>query len=438
MQTTQAKPKAVSQELALLGGNKTIQQTFKRYNSLGREEAEAVKKVMDSGVLSQFIGAWHEDFYGGPQVLAFERACQDYFKVKHAITVNSWTSGLIAAVGAIGIEPGDEVIVSPWTMCASATAILHWNAIPVFADIEPLTFCLDPKSVEANITPYTKAILAIDIFGHSANMQALIKIAKKYNLKLISDTAQAPGARYKGSFAGTLADIGGFSLNYHKHIHTGEGGILVTNDDDLAEKLKLIRNHAEAVVGPKGVSNLANMIGYNFRLGEIECAIGLEQLKKLNRFIAVKQKSAARLSAGLKELPGLQIPMVEEDCTHVYYVYPMVLDVEQLGVSREKIAEALRAEGVSALALGYQNVHLLPMYQQKMAYGSSGFPWTSDICRREVSYQKGICPVAEQLHNETFMSLAMCVYDFSDDDIDSIVAAFKKVWANLDCLIGAL
>ena len=128
----------------------------------------------------------------------FERQCEDYFGVKHAVTVNSWTSGLIAAVGAIGIEPGDEVIVTPWTMCASATAILHWNAIPVFADIEPNTFNLDPVSVEANITPYTKAIMVVDIFGHSADMDALMALAAKHNLKVITDTAQAPGALYKG------------------------------------------------------------------------------------------------------------------------------------------------------------------------------------------------------------------------------------------------
>ena len=130
------------EKLALFGGPKTINEPFKRYNPIGAEEVEAARLVVESGVLSQFLGAWHEDFYGGPKVQAFERECESYFGVKHAITVNSWTSGLIAAVGAIGIEPGDEIIVTPWTMCASATAILHWNAIPVFVDIDRDTFCL--------------------------------------------------------------------------------------------------------------------------------------------------------------------------------------------------------------------------------------------------------------------------------------------------------
>jgi len=421
-------------KLALFGGPKTIQTTFKRYNPIGAEEVEAARQVIESGVLSQFLGCWSPDFYGGPKVQAFERQCEAYFGVKHAVTVNSWTSGLIAAVGAIGIEPGDEVIVTPWTMCASATAILHWNAIPVFADIESDTFNLDPASVEANITPYTKAIMAVDIFGHSADMDALMAIAERHGLKVITDSAQAPGTYYKGKVTGTLAHVGGYSLNYHKHIHTGEGGILVTNDDEYADRLRLIRNHAEAVVGNKGNADLCNMVGHNFRLGEIECAIGIEQLNKLDGFVAGRQRAAERLSQELRGLPGLRTPIVKEGCTHAYYVYPMVLDVEQLGVSRARIIEALEAEGIKGLAGGYTNIHLLPMYQQKIAYGSKGFPWTSDICRRDVSYHKGICPVAERLHEFTYLGFAMCMHELADDDVDLIGQAFRKVWDQMGSL----
>jgi perosamine synthetase len=423
-----------NEKLALLGGPKTISEPFQRYNSIGKEEVEAARLVVESGNLSQFLGCWDPDFYGGPKVQEFEAACRSYFGVKHAVTVNSWTSGLIAAVGAIDIEPGDEVIVSPWTMCASATAILNWNAIPVFADIDPETYCLDPASVEANISPYTKAIMAIDIFGQSADMDALMAIAKKHRLKVISDTAQAPGALYKGKYAGTLAHIGGYSLNYHKHIHTGEGGILVTDDDELADRMMLIRNHAEAVVGAKGVHNLSNMIGYNFRLGEIECAIGIEQLKKLKSLVAGRQHVAKKLTQGLTGLKGLKLPTVRQDSTHVYYVYPMQLDCDLLGVSRKVIIEALEAEGIEGLAGGYANIHLLPMYQQKTAYGSKGFPWSSDICKREVSYKKGICPVAETLNDSTFLGFEMCLHQLTDSDLEALVSAFRKVWASLDKL----
>ena len=424
-----------TEKLALFGGLKTIQSEFKRYNPIGAEEAKAAKEVIESGVLSQFLGAWHDDFFGGPKVREFEGQCAEYFRVKHAITVNSWTSGLIAAVGAIGIEPGDEVIVTPWTMSATATAILHWNAIPVFADIDPETYNLDPKSIEKNITPYTKAILVADIFGQSADMDEIMAIAAKYGLKVISDTAQAPGAFYKGRYAGTCAHVGGYSLNYHKHIHTGEGGIIVTNDDEIAERVQLIRNHAEVVVGDKGVTDLTNMVGHNFRLGEIECAIGIEQLKKLEGFVESRQALAEALTEGLKGLEGLRIPMVRSGRTHVYYVYPMQLDLDLLGTTRDCICDALNAEGI-AVSRRYQNIHLLPLYQRKIAYGSHGFPWSSDICHRDVNYAKGICPVAETLNESTYMGFGMCVYDLDFDDVALIVKAFRKVWAGLDQFRG--
>jgi len=420
-------------KLALLGGNKTISRSFKRYNPIGSEELEAAKAVIESGVLSQFLGAWHEDFYGGPKVREFEAAACKYFGVEHAVTVNSWTSGLVIAIGAIGIEPGDEVIVTPWTMSATASAILHWNAIPVFADIDPQSYNLCPKAIEQCMSPYTKAIVVADIFGQSADISEIMTLAKQYGLRVISDTAQAPGALYKSSFAGTLADIGGYSLNYHKHVHTGEGGILVTNNPEFAERMQLIRNHAEAVVERKGVDNIVNMIGHNFRLGEVECAIGIEQLKKLKHLVKSRQSIASRLNKGLSELDGLSLPEVGLDRTHVYYVYAMQLNSDQVGVSRDIICQALNAEGLN-VSNRYQNIHLLPAYQRKIAFGSHGFPWTSDICKREISYDKGICPVAERLNDESYLGLGLCSYEFEEPDVDLVIQAFHKVWRNLDDL----
>ena len=418
--------------LAINGGKKVINSPLKKYNSLGSEEVLAAKNVVEGGVLSQFLGCWDKDFYGGSKVKEFEEKCKEYFNVNHAITVNSWTSGLIAAVGAIGIEPGDEIIVTPWTMCASATAILHWNAIPVFADIDPDTFNIDPDSIVENITSQTKAIMAVDIFGLSCDVDALKKIAKKYNLKLILDTAQSPGALYNGKYAGTIGDIGGFSLNYHKHIHTGEGGIVVTNDDDLAQRVQLIRNHAEAVVGDMGVKNLSNMVGYNFRLGEIESAIGIEQLNKLDRLAGSRQEAAKKLNQGLSEINGLTTPFVPEGLTHVYYIYALKIDPILLGVSRNKIVEALIAEGVEGLSAGYANIHLLPMYQEKIAFGSSGFPWNAEFTKRDVDYSKGICPVAEDLQDNKYIGYEMCLHDLTEEDTQNIIKAFKKVWNNLE------
>lgn len=422
-----------NKSLALFGGEKLVKDSFPKYNSIGKEELDSVIDVVESGVLSQFVGGWGDDFFGGPKVQEFERQCESYFNVKHAVSVNSWTSGLIAAVGAIGIEPGDEVIVTTWTMCASATAILHWNAIPVFADIDPKTFNIDPKDVERKITPLTKAIMAVDIFGQSCDIVSLIAIAEKYNLKVITDTAQSPGAEINGKSTGTLAHVGGFSLNYHKHIHTGEGGIVVTNDDEIFERLQLIRNHGEAVVFDKGVDNLANIVGHNFRMGEIECAIGIEQLKKLNFLVKRRQEIAERLTHGLESLDGLITPYISPGNTHSYYVYPLLLDFEVVNISREKIVAALNAEGLS-FAEGYQNVHLLPMYQKKIAYGSKGFPWSSEIYKGSVSYNKGICPVAEKYHEKSFFYYGLCTHELSNSDVDLIVKVFHKVWDNLDIL----
>ena len=421
----------MKKDLAIFGGKKVINKKFKRFNTIDYNEIDAVTKILKSGILSDYIASPGKNFKGGKKVQEFEKKCQNYFKVKHAITVNSWTSGLIAAVGALDIEPGDEIIVSPWTMCASATAILHWNAIPVFVDIEYDTFNLDPKLVEEKITKKTKAIMSIDIFGHSGPIDELKKIANKHNLKIISDSAQSPGAKYKKKYAGTLTDIGGISLNYHKHIHTGEGGVLFTNNNRLANRMRLIRNHAEAVIKSNKVSNLNNMIGHNFRLGEIESAIGIEQLKKLRKIVYTKQKIAKILTKGLNGLHGLKTPIIKKNCSHSFYVYPIVLDIKAIGVKKQKIFQALKAEGLEGIQINFTNVHRLPMFQKKIAYGKKGFPWNLTDNSRKISYKKGICPVAEDLLDNSYLGFLMCSFELSMKDVNLVIQTFKKVWKNM-------
>jgi perosamine synthetase len=421
-------------QLALLGGSPFIAYELTPFKSMSEDEVTAAAEVIRGGVLSAYIGAPGDGFLGGPKVRQLEKQAAEYFGVRYAVAVNSWTSGLIAAVGAIGIEPGDEIITTPWTMAATATAILHFNGIPVFADIDPVTFNIDPASVESLITPRTRAIMAVDIFGQSADMRSLRAIADKHGLKLLSDTAQAPGAKYFDAYAGTVADIGGYSLNYHKHIHCGEGGILVTNDELLAQRLRLIRNHAEAVVQSDDPAMLSNLLGYNFRLGEIESAIASIQLTKLAARVSSRQRAAAQLDRELSKLPGITVPKVADGCTHVYYVYGMALDVSKLGVSRQRLVDALRAEGVPGLVRGYQNLHLLPMFQKKIAYGTKGFPWTSPYASRQIDYSKGICPIAEELHANTFLGINLCMCEFAPEDVELLIGAFRKVWSQLDAL----
>jgi len=423
------------QKLAIIGGKPVIDHRFKLYNSIGRDEAKAAEKVIKSGILSRFLGCWDKDFYGGKKVREFEEKFADYFGSEYGISVNSATSGLIVAVGACEVGPGDEVIVSPYTMTASAAAILAFNAIPVFADIEDRTFNLDPHAIEKRVTRNTKAIMVPNIFGHPADYRAIMKIARKHKLLVIEDNAQSPSAKYHGKYAGTIGDIGVFSLNYHKHIHTGEGGVCLTKSKFLAERMQLIRNHAEAVVEDRGVKNLVNMIGYNFRLGEIEAAIGIEQLKKLKKLVSSRIKIAERLSSMLMDIDLLEMPYVGKDCSHVYYVLPIKYKGREASLS--DVVRALNAEGVP-IAGGYvKPLYLQPIYQNKIAYGKRGCPFSCPFYNGKINYKKGICPTAEKMHNKGLLVMEMCKYDFNELDISMIVEAFHKVFNNLEQLKNA-
>lgn len=426
--------------LAINGGKKVREKLFPAYNPIGEEEKNVVDKVLEKGKLSRFLGAWHEDFYGGDEVRALEKEWAEKFGVKHAISVNSATSALYCAVGAAGIGPGDEVIVSPYTMTASASAALVYNAIPVFADIEEDYFCLDPKSIEEKITERTKAIIVVDIMGQPYNADVINAIAKKHNLIVIEDAAQAPGAMYKGKYAGTLGDMGIYSLNYHKHIHSGEGGIIVTDNDELAERLMLIRNHAEAVVEAKGVNNLVNMIGFNYRMTEIEAAIAREQLKKLDYLLEARLKNVEYISNKLAEIPCIEVSKVREECKHSFYIQALKFKHEIAGISRERFIEAVNAElapfemreneGVKFSGGYIKPLYLQPIYQELVGYGETGCPFKCPMYKGELNYNKGICPKCEKAHFEDIMIHEFIVPSMAKEDIDDVVEAFIKVWTN--------
>ena len=402
-------------------------QDFTRYNPMGAEEKAAVMRVLDSGCLSAFIGAWGDDFHGGPEVTQFERELADYFQVKHAVTFNSLTSGLMAAVGAIGIEPGDEVIVSPWTMSATATAILIWGGIPVFVDIEADYYGLDPVKVAAAIGTHTKAIIVTDIFGHGAKLDELKQLAQDNDIRLIEDVAQAPAIKYKDKYCGTWGDIGGFSLNYHKQIHTGEGGFCITDDDDLALKMKMIRNHAEASVVASPIRELTNMVGFNFRMGEMEAAIGREQLKKLAGLLQANQRKAKIVNEILASVADFKLANTAHQSQHAYYVLPIQL--LQHAQRRKRWLASLLEMGVPGLMAGYVNVHRLPMYEKKIAFGKS-YPWC--LAHRDITYGAGLCPVAEQLKDENFVGLLISMYELSDRQCEFIAHSMVNTWNALN------
>jgi perosamine synthetase len=441
MTMTHDRPRTPAEApLALFGGPPVIRTPCAPSATMGEDDVAAASEAIRGGIASSRGGAPGapvapgSPFAGGPRLRALEAQAAEHFGVRHAIAVNSWSSGLVAAVGAIGIEPGDEVITTPWAMSPAAAAILHWNGIPLFADIDRETFHLDPASVERQIGPRTKAVIAADIFGQSADMASLRELCRVNGLALISDSAQAPGARTFDRMAGTLADIGSYSLGDPHSAHGGAAGLLVTNDERHARRLALIRHHAEAVVQAEQPAALANMLGYDFRLGEVEAAMASVQLGKLASRVAARQRAAAQLDAGLAGLPGLHTPRVAVGNTHAYCIYGLRVDTSALALPRARLLEALRAEGVPGLSSGYQNLHRLPIFRHQIAHGSHGFPWRSPHCSQPVHYGAGLCPVAEQLHAQTFIGLALGQLAHGPEQIGLIVAAFRKVWGQLDLL----
>lgn len=422
-------------KLAINGGEKIRKDYFPAYKVIGKEEEEAVLSVVRSGILSKYLGAWSKDFYGGPKVREVEEKWAKYFNVKHAISVNSATSGLYCAVGAIGVGTGDEVLVPPYTMSASATGPLVYNAVPVFCDIEEDCFCISKEAIESKITSKTKAIIAVDIFGQPYNARVINEIAKKYNLYVIEDAAQAPGAKLGNDFAGCLGDIGVFSLNYHKHIHCGEGGIVVTNDDELAERVRLIRNHAEAVVENKGVTNLNNMLGFNLRMTELEASIASCQIDKLDNLIEERINNVKYLETLLKGLPCITLPKVRDDAKHVYYVHTLKYIKDELNIHRNKFVEAVKAELMPTLlredegvciGAGYvKPLYLQPLYQNKILYGNTSMPFSDSV-----DYSRGLCEITERMHFDEVITHELMRPGMTKKDLQDVADAFIKVYEN--------
>ena len=423
-------------KLALFGGTPLRTTPFTSYNPIGEEEKARVAGVLDSGLLSGFIAEPGEHFLGGPEVRELEELTCEMMGARFAVTMNSATSALYAAVGAAGLGPGDEMIVTPYTMSASATAALAWGAIPVFADIDPETFCLDPAAVEALVSERTRAIMAVDLFGHPADFAALKRIAAQHDLILIEDAAQAPMASLDGKQAATLGDIGILSLNRHKHIHCGEGGIALTDDPALARRLQLIRNHGEVVVEPG--ENLASMIGQNYRMTEVHAAIAIEQMKKLPGLVARRQTQADEISRALDGHPLLTPPVVRDGVTHAYYVYATRLRRrENPQVSRDVLARALSAEGLPATAGYVTPLYELPLYQQRIGMGSGkgdqGWPFS---LAPHVDYAACACPVVERLETQELCLLGNVHGALSDTEMADTLAILEKIGAGADQLHG--
>ena len=425
MKSTIKETKLV-EKLALLGGEKVREKPFPPHPIIGDEEKRAVMRVLRSGKLSTFIASPGEHFLGGERIRQFERNFADYHGLKYAVAFNSGTSALHAAVVGCGVKAGEEVIVPPYTFTSTATCVLMNNSIPVFVDIDPDIYCLDPIEIEKAITPRTRAVIPVHLYGNAAEMDEIMAIARKHNLKVIEDCAQAPGAVYKNKLVGTIGDCGIFSLTETKNIMTGEGGMLITNEEPIAEIARMVRNHGEVILESQPQRTYrSDILGWGYRMTELEAALGIEQLKKLDALNSQRVELVNHLSEALAKINGLTPPLVHPYVKHVYYAYPLKYDAARIGISRELFVKALNAEGVPFGAGYVRPLYLNPIYHQNK-------PFIYNYYGKEISYDKGICPVTERLHEKELISTGVVRPPATVRDMDDIIRAIRKVIENKD------
>ncbi|MBX5327877.1 MAG: DegT/DnrJ/EryC1/StrS aminotransferase family protein [Candidatus Bathyarchaeota archaeon] len=321
---------------------------------IGEEEIKAVVKVLKSGILTHGLGA-------GPMVTQFEKNFAAFMKAKHAIAMNTGTGALHSTLAAVGIKRGDEVILPSFTFVATAEAIVITGAKPVFVDIDPETYNISPEKIEKAITKNTKAIMPVDLYGLPANMKPIREIADKHGLKIIEDAAQAHGASYKGKPPGAFADAACWSFYASKNMTTGEGGMVTTNNDEIAETLRYMRSHGEK----EKYQSL--MLGHNYHMPEIEAAIGCVQLKKLPKFVAQRRENARRLTEKLKKSKKLQLPKEPEGYKHSWYLYTVRMKNAKRK-QRDKIVEELKQKGIGAIVCYMNPIHLMPYYRRLGKY----------------------------------------------------------------------
>jgi len=411
--------------LAFLGGPKTRQSPFPKHPIIGKEEKKQVMDVLESGNISTFIASPGKNFLGGKKIREFEDKFAKKIGTKFAVTFNSASSALHAAIIAVGVEPGQEVIVPPYTFTSTATSSLMHNAIPIFCDIKEDTYCMNPKKIEALITPLSKAIIPVHLFGHSCDMDEIVEIAKKNNLKIIEDCAQAIGAEYKDKKLGTIGNCGIYSFQESKIMMTGEGGMLVTNDEEIAEIARMVRNHGE-VINPSMEKRTysSEFLGWGYRMTEMEAALGIAQLEKLDYFIKERRKLGKFLSSEINKINGLS-HVEYESVKHVYWMFGFRFDEKIIGIPRNKFCEVLVAEGIPCFAGYVPPLYLNPLYIEKRAFAFKHYSGTA-------KYKKGICPVAESLHEKYLINTLVCRPPAIIDDMKDIINAINKIIENKD------
>jgi perosamine synthetase len=368
--------------------------------SLDDEDIQAVVEVLKSDWLTT-----------GPKVGEFEERFAAWVEAKHAVSFSSGTSALHGAAFVAGLKTGDEAITTPLTFCATANCVLYQGAMPVFADVSADTLNLDPREVSKKLSSHSRAIIAVDYAGHPADLAALREMAAQRGLWLIEDACHALGAEYLGKRVGGIADMTVFSFHPVKHLTTGEGGMVTTNDAKLAETLRRFRNH--------GISSEARqrqqsgqwfyemvLLGFNYRLTDIACALGISQLERLEANLARRRAIAAQYARAFREMTAVVVPAVRDGIDPAWHLYPIRLKLEALSAGRGEIFRALRAENLGV------SVHYIPVHQHP-------------YYRERFGYKGGEYPVAEDAY-ERLISLPM-FHSMTDQDVESVIAAVRKV-----------
>jgi len=365
--------------------------------TIERDDIKAVIEVLQSDWLTT-----------GPKVTEFEKAVCGYVGARHGVAVSSGTAALHCAMFALGIGPGDEVIVPAMTFVATANSVVYQGGTPVFADVEPDTLLIDPVEVAKRITAKTKAIIAVDYAGQPCRYEQLRVISDKYHLKLVADGCHALGGEYKGGKVGSLADMTVFSFHPVKHITTGEGGMITTDDGDLADRMRIFRNHG-IISDPRKRMEQGSWfyemtdIGFNYRITDIQCGLGISQLKKLPAWIKRRQELAAKYDAAFMGLSGVKPLVTRSDVLHAFHLYVVRFDRSN---DRNKAFNELRARGISS------NVHYIPVYEHPFYVNKFG-------------KRSGLCPVTEQAY-EGILSLPMFP-TMPDTVVDQVVGTILGI-----------
>ncbi len=449
----------VKYKLALLGGKPIRIKEFKSKPYITEGSIEGVASLMREGRLSRFIGSpvsgskeiiglkssevnkinYEFSVLGGESVRKFENDWSNIHQVDYSIAVNSATSGLTAAILALDIEPGDEVICSPFSFTASATSIIAANAVPVFADIDLETFCLSTNSASESISQRTKAILPIHWNSNAGDLSSTLSLARSKGLRVLEDASQSPGMVYDGKHLGTHGDVGVFSLNEPKNIMTGEGGMIVTNNKDIAVKSRLIRNHGESIID-KNSSNelLTNCIGYNFRMVELLAEIGCEQLKNLDLLNNIRQENYKYL---LKEITSeFGEFIIPQKISHPESYFPYTVGFRWLkgktNILRDTVANVLRSEGIPVATGVSRLMSDNPMFQKKIAFGKNGFPFSFQKSGSNDLYKIAKMPNARRLQDEEYLGFFQIGWPNTFEDMNDIILGFKKIMANKKRLVG--